>query len=253
MLGFKSQLQYLLAVKPLWAFVFIYGKWKNVLVKVKWDKNVRKHPARSRHTGNVTDSPFFPSSSKVVWNSPRPSNCLKGEILLSRSLWPRVKAAACVTFLIWVFICCCIYAHNISPLPFANKMAREELKETRKNLEAIIVTQVTGQLFILKSSSFGGSISKERLYTIGKLKTTESKIWVTVDVNIFPSSTAAGGDVAIVCHQNYRSYTVRGGVCQTHWWIYGTMSERSNCASQSRYVLCKWILRFLPNLLSPAY
>ena len=38
----------------------------------------------------------------------------------------------------------------------------------RKNLEAIIVTQVTGQLFILKSSSFWESISKEGLYTIGK-------------------------------------------------------------------------------------
>lgn len=95
-------------------------------------------------------------------------------------------------------------------------MAREKLKKMRKNLGAIIVTQVTGQLFILKSSSFWESISKEGLYTIGKLKTAESKIWVTVDVNVFPSSTAAGGDVAIVCHQNYRSYTVRGGVCQTH-------------------------------------
>lgn len=62
-------------------------------------------------------------------------------------------------------------------------------------------------------------------------------MWVTVYVNVLRFSTAAGGDVAIVCHQNHGGYTVCGGVCQTHWWIYGTVSKWSNCASQSRYVL----------------
>ena len=73
-----------------------------------------------------------------------------------------------------------------SPCPFATKMVREELEETRKNSEAIIITQVTGQLIIFKSSSFFGSISKEGFYTIGTVKTTVSRVWVMGMLMRFP-------------------------------------------------------------------
>lgn len=99
-----------------------------------------------------------------------------------------------------------------------------------------------------KFAHLSESTSKVRFYKAGTLR------WLCHGCGspclfMYFTPTAAGGDVAAVFHQDHGSNTVCGGVRQTHWWVYGAVSKRSNCASQSRYVLYQWVLRLLSDLL----